>query len=318
MIKYRQLTASMIIFGLTASGWARSLMAKPVEPGGASSKTELASASESLKPETATPSKAEPVPEEISDIPVPLTQTEKDAICKEFARKNVSYISYYENVYEIKNCERIRLSNSRVKELTRRGVKVQDADHHAIEALNLRPKVASKGAVSRQELCKKYHHKYITYAYVDVYWVEGCVKHPFPDWSSYENHAGKLRDSRPSLVTPESDDFYRLDTGEPMKSVIDEEFRTMLQSQSDQADLLPLDEACKGIHGQYVTYLGQIYFIDKKPGQKDTGPFCHRRVVDSEEFTRKRGMSGFNLPELSSSQALSIPVGEPMIQAKKF
>ena len=315
MNKYRQFTASMIILGLTVSVWSEMTIAKSA---GAEAAKDLAEASgDSAKSAGAGKAKTEPTAEDISDIPVPLTAAEKQEICKEFSRKNISYISYYENVFEIKNCERIRLSNSRVKELTRRGVRVQDADHKAIEALPLRPKIIEKGAENREELCKKYHHKYITYAYVDVYWVEGCVKHPFPDWSSYENHAGKLRDSRPSLVTPASDDFYRLETGEPMKSIIDEEFRSMLQAQGDQADLLPLDEACKGINGQYVTYLGQIYFIDRKPGKKGTGPFCHRRVVDSEEFTRKRGMSGFNLPELSSSQALSIPVGEPMIAPKK-
>ena len=247
------------------------------------------------------------------DLPPPLTAVEKKAICRDY---NGKYISYYDRVYHVIDCQRYELSPRQTYELTRKSKPPVEVSARVIDGLGYAgfEKARKKTPLP---LCKRYHHQYITSEYVDVYWVKGCVKHPFPDWSSYEVHAGKLRHDRPALKAIDRDDFHMLSTGTPMKSIIDEEFREILEDEAEQADILPLDEACKGLIGSHVTYLGHIFYISKVPGKKGSGDFCERRAVDSEKFTRKMGMKGFRLHELNSSQALSIPTGSPMPETGK-
>ncbi|NRA45739.1 MAG: hypothetical protein HRU09_12350 [Oligoflexales bacterium] len=243
-------------------------------------------------------------------IPEP-TAAEKKAVCKKYEK---SYIVYYGTVYHVNSCTRELLSSDQVYKLTKSGkIKLKEVDAAVIASLPGGANYREVG-MDPKTLCKRLEGQYITFSFVDVYWVESCKKRPFPDWSSYESHRGKLKNAKVPLKSLELDDFLALENGDPMPSVIDEEFRELLRP--DNVDIIPLDEACHGVVGTYVTYLGQIYFIEAMK-QNGAGKLCQKRRVDAEEYTRKKANSKFHLKELSSSQAISIPEGDPMYEKSK-
>ena len=262
-----------------------------------------------------TPETRSPEEKSVADIPKALSKEEAGRICKGLGKEKITYISFYDTFYLVRNCQRSELGHEEVKRLTKRGVVFHDVGPNVIEALPLKPKKKRipTSLADLTALCQKYTKSYLSLDFSEVYWVEadgqGCVKRPFPEWSSYESHAGKPGHKRRKLLSPPAAIFYNIPLGKPMPSVFDKNTGQGFLDDSDQPDLLPLAEACKGLIGQYATYLGEIYQIIEVPGVKGSGQHCRRRIIDSEKFTRERGLSGFRLPELSSSQALSIPVG---------
>ena len=78
--------------------------------------------------------------------------------------------------------------------------------------------------------------------------------------------------------------------GTPFDSVLDKG-----SSKVDYAkvDTIPLDEACSGLEGRYVSYYSRVYKIYK----------CHKRPVDPVQFSRKVMKKP---TELSSEQWLSL------------
>lgn len=240
------------------------------------------------------------------------TEAEKKAICKSYEN---SYIGYYGTVFHVKSCKRYELSSEQVYKLTKaKKLSLKEVGADVVAALPAGGKYQEELS-DLTTLCKRLEGQYITFSFVDVYWIESCKKRPFPDWSSYESHRGKLKNAKIPLKSLDLEDFLALETGEPMPSVIDEEFRELLRP--DNVDIIPLDEACSGIMSTYVTYLGQIYFIEamgkKGPGVK----MCKKRRVDAEQYTRRKANLKFHLKELSSSQAISIPEGDPMDDKSK-
>lgn len=248
--------------------------------------------------------------------PVSMKDRRQD-ICNDLKHRKISYISYYDQLFQLdENCQRIPLDHDQAWELSRRGIFFTDVSHEVIAALPSFSPVKSATTISPDVLCQKFRHKYIIMG-SDHYWIEPtednktCFKRLFPDWDSYDNHAGKNRTGRPVPLNITDEDFYRIPSGPPMISVIDEDFRQQLhQAKTQQADLLPLDEACRGLVGKYATYLGEIYFITKKSGGSDNESFCTRRIINGEQFTREWGLTSLHLQELTSSQALSIPITE--------
>ena len=240
------------------------------------------------------------------------TPAQKKAVCKKYKNK---YIVYYGKVYHVESCKRYELNSEQVYNLTKTNkLRLREVGAEVVASLPAGGKYKDEPK-DTETLCKRHEGQYITFSFVDVYWVESCKKRPFPDWSSYESHRGKLKNARMPLKSLELDEFLALENGEPMPSVIDEEFRELLRP--DNVDIIPLDEACQGVVGTYVTYLGQIYFIEAMKQKGSVGRLCQKRRVDAEEYTRKKANSKFHLRELSSSQAISIPEGSPMYEKGK-
>lgn len=240
------------------------------------------------------------------------TAVQKKAVCEKYRN---SYIVYYGRVYHVKGCKRFELNSEQVYNLTKANrIRLREVEAKVVASL---PAGGNYKEVNRdaKTLCKRNEGQYITFSFVDVYWVEGCKKRPFPDWSSYESHRGKLKNAKMPLKSLELEEFLALADGEPMPSVIDEEFRELLRP--DNVDIIPLDEACSGVVGTYVTYLGQIYYIEGMSQKGSVERFCQKRRVDAEQYTRKKANSKFHLKELSSSQAISIPEGSPMHEKGK-
>ena len=229
--------------------------------------------------------------------------------CKKFAN---SFISYYSSVFHVSGCKRYKLESHQVYELTKKSKKVHEVDSSVIDSIPLGGAYLKSAKKEKESICKKYERTYITFSFMDVYWVENCKKKRFPDWASYESHRGKLN-KEISLHSLELDDFSQIAEIDPMPSVINEEFRETINS--DQVDMIPVDEACKGIQNQFVTYLGQMFYIESID-KGDKGLACQKRQVDAEIFTRKKAGESFRLRELNSSQAISIPDGGPYVFSK--
>lgn len=246
-------------------------------------------------------------PEYVDEEKQPLSDAEKKSICKKF---NNRHISYYGNVYFVEDCYRREVSVDDIYELTRKKVEIVEVDSRTIEALN---ENSLESKPSKHSDCKAYERSYITFSFVDVYWVENCRKRVFPDWATYENHRGSISKSKTPIVALSWEEFSTIPTGQPFSSIIDQEFRELLSGDAG-AEVIPLDEACHNIIGKYVTYLGGIYYIERvaKGVQGSDGSHCRKKRVDAAKFTKKYAHSKVRLQELSSSQALSIPDGIPL------
>lgn len=254
-------------------------------------------------------SKAQTLPEpkkELSDTlpppkPIVISAKERRNICRKYQNK---YIAYYGNVFKVKGCERHTLSANETYLLTKKSISPLEIQGKVIAAL---PKHKPKPQkIDKKTLCRKYNRKYVSYA-VEVYWVHNCKKHQFPDWSSYESHRGKLKQKQNALKLIKWEEFAAIEIGAPMPSVIDKEFR----NQDVPIEILPISEACSPVAGRHVTYLDQIYFIESRLS-KSKNYYCVKRAVDAEAYTKKHGHGKFRLKELTSSQALSIPLGKPL------
>lgn len=243
--------------------------------------------------------------------PPPMSAELKKKICRQYEGR---VISYYGNVYKVQKCQRYEYSSEEVYEITKQGVSPQEVDNEVISALAHGGSYAHlRQGKKNGDPCKRFQKQYITFA-VDVYWVEGCSKRRFPDWASYESHRGKLGSRRSQLHFVSWEEFASLKEGKEMASVIDDELRKV----SDTVDILPIDEACQSIIGKFVTYYDQIYYIERTKHKNIKVTQCQKRPVNGEEYTRLHGHKSYYLKELSSSQAVSIPEGEPFsLSAKK-
>ena len=233
----------------------------------------------------------------------------KAGACKGFQN---SFVGYHGKIFYVdKHCQRFHVNVEEFNELNSGKSKkfvIQEASSKFIAATKYQGKYNDK-KVTRDHTCKKYKGKYIS-STLDVYYVnKSCEKRMFLDWASYESHRGALNINQ-ILYFVSMQELDALKNGLPMNSVIDKEFKE--QFSNDRLDILPVDEACRGLINRYVTYLDKIYFIEKTNDHKKKSlphMACTKREVDGEEFSRLNMDFKFDL-ELTSSQALSIPDGE--------
>ena len=242
-------------------------------------------------------------PEFINPPAALLPPEQRRQVCRDLKSR---FVSYYDSVYEVKDCARRLLSTTEVYRLTRRGDKIVEVDSSVMQALAEMP-----AAGESQELrpCRTFHRTYVTFSFVDVYWVEGCTKRLFPDWTTYEAHRGNSGRVRGPLLEVSTAELASMTDGQPFPSVMDNQTPLF---DGAVIEVLPLDEACRGLMHRYVTYLERIYYIDRHPlaqGSQTAG--CEKRPVDPVLFTKKHVARKLRLQELTSSQALSIPDGKP-------
>lgn len=227
-----------------------------------------------------------------------VTAAERKSACAKYEGK---YIANWSDVYKVSNCEFFVLDADEVKRLTQNGTNPIEVSNEVLAALR-------QGAVALEPTghirrCGEFHKKYVTLYFTDVYWVENCVRRIFPNWASYEAHRGPLDAKREAMVItwPE---YQLLTLGKEMPSILSEAL-----PKDHVIDVIPIDEACKGLVGQYVPYLGEIYFIQNVPGRVG---HCQRRKVDAEAFTRNHDKV-LAKAEMTSTQAVSIPEGDPIL-----
>ena len=226
------------------------------------------------------------------DTPRPfLTTEEKQKICRQFEGH---YISYYKDVYRVKGCKRILLSDADTYEISRQQIKIDRVDSaKVIEAL---PTELEPPKLSLASLCKLYRNRYITNS-VDYFHLDtNCEKHEFPNWDTFDMHR-KSHASIGSLQVLDSDIVAFFKEGAPIPSMADK-----LSTYKAEVPIVqvPLEKACKGLIGRHMSHRNKMYRIQarKKGG-------CEKVEEDGAVLTRRQ--PGIQIVELSSSQAYSIP-----------
>lgn len=228
------------------------------------------------------------------------TDAERKEICKQYEGK---FIGYYQRLYKIKNCQ--RRSVTRNKELmSRTPVNVLVVEPEVIAALPMGPPLDSKEASHRRS-CKELEGHYVTFTFTSIYLVQKCVLKEFPDWETFQDHRKKNNRLRKPVLALKSNEFFSMKRSDrPLASVIDKVYASVLTGEAG-VDVIPLDEACEGIEGKDVYFYSKIYRIQS----------CRKREYDPEYYVRKKD-GEVKLIELSSSQWLSLPDGEPMAKSK--
>ncbi len=241
------------------------------------------------------------LPQEEEAKPRPITSEMKKKQCDLFEGK---IISFYDNVFKVEHCKRRPILLSRtVSDYLQKGIKVHNVESITLAALPEGQPVDVIPADDPGRNCKQLDGKYVTYSYVDVYFIESCKRRLFKDWDSYLRHRKKKNDELGEILALTWQEFNNLHQGQDMPSFIDEEFRKLLQKAAD-ADVIPIDEACRGVEGHYASYYSKIYKIEK----------CRKREIDDRTlFARKTADKSFVIVELTSEQWLSLPDGKPIV-----
>ena len=218
-------------------------------------------------------------------------KTPKD-MCRKYEG---AYISYYEHVFLVKGCQRRAVAaQQELYNLTRRGVVVQEVEAAVIRAIPLAPESKPQAAkTASPRLCRALQGQYITRSFVDIYYIDNCHKRLLPNWETYQQHLRDRGKLHADILSLNRTEFLALKLGKAIPPVTRESVPLPAE-----VDVIPIDEACKGVEGKYVSYYTKIYRI------KD----CHRHEIDAEVVRRGK----LNITrELTSEQWLSLPMALP-------
>jgi hypothetical protein len=224
------------------------------------------------------------------------TDAEIKAECRKFEGK---FIAYYDRVFKVEGCKRREvLPEDDERNPVLKGLRVIAVENITIAKI---PEGAPIGSApkGKKPNCAKIEGRYIISRASDVFYVEGCKKRPFPDWDTYADHAAKHpKKSKDILELPE-EEFLALPVGKEFISSLNDEYKKMLVTEKN-VDVLPLDEACKGLNGSYLSYYSKIYKVER----------CRKHEVDAERFLLR--FPSYRLREMTSEQWVSIPTGKPL------
>jgi hypothetical protein len=252
--------------------------------------TTQARAQTSGTPQSGTSSDELPPPK----LPVKRTFTpaEVQAECRKFEGR---FIAYYDRVYKVERCQRrevMKESDEKSDVLAKQRIIVVEG-----ETIAKIPEGEALGTKHEKPSCAKIEGRYILSRGDDLYFIEKCKKRLLPDWDTYADHAQKRGKRGTEIIELSEEALAALAAGNDIKSVLDEEYKKLLDAEKN-IDVLPLDEACKGLNGKFVSYYSRIYRIEA----------CRKRPVDAEVFVAKNPR--YQLQELTSEQWISIPVGK--------
>lgn len=207
------------------------------------------------------------------------------SVCRKYEG---DYISYYSQIFRVKSCKRHMVTDQKkIRELAGRGVDFLTVDSDVIRAIPLAEREPSV-SVDSKKLCRAVRGKYVSYSFVDIYYVEGCTKRLFPDWASYQEHRRNRRgDVSGAIVSLSWKEFTAIRTGENMPAA-----SSSSPSIDYGVDIIPLIEACKGLENKYVSYYSKIYHIKN----------CHKKLVPYHLAREKQIFK-----ELTSEQWISLP-----------
>ncbi len=223
------------------------------------------------------------------------TDAEVKSECRKFEGQ---FIAYYDRIFKVENCKRREvLSDDDGQNPILRGLRIISIENITIAKIPEGPAFGStpKG---RKPDCARIEGRYVISRASDVFFVEACKKRPFPDWDTYADHSAKQQKSRKDILELPEEEFLALPLGTEFKSSLNDEYRKMLVTEKN-IDVLPLDEACKGLNGSYLSYYSKIYKVDA----------CRKQEVDAERFLTR--FPNYKLREMSSEQWISIPTGKP-------
>jgi hypothetical protein len=276
-----------------------------------SKKPDPRSQAESLKNSKATSNKktkAQQEPAELLEMswtPIEIksfSPKEIKSLCYQYEGK---LVAYYSDVYKIQNCKRRLIVDSKtVYELVAKGEKVVDVDRDLVIALpEGEPLDLAPFNTNAAQLCRRLEGRYVTYSYVDVYYIEGCKRRLFPDWTTYTTHRTKKGgDPKGTFEALPVEEFSAIPEGEPIPSVVDEMFAKLLSGEAG-IDVIPIDEACKGVNNQVVSFYSRLYKIEK----------CYKReIFGFETIFKVTDYETKKIEELTAEKWLSLPNGVPL------
>lgn len=219
----------------------------------------------------------------------------KKEVCAKFEGQ---LISYYEDVFLIENCKRRKfMASTLVYEKLKWGSKITEVEGDVVRQI---PEGLPIEKQHRDYSCKDIEDRYVTVGFTEIYLVEGCKKRLFPDWTSFLDHSYNREKSRREIIDLEANQFHKFAMGKPMPSALDQE--PVIKGMEDEADVIPLSEACRGLEGKYVKYYSRIYKIVK----------CRKREIDPDVLLKEPTGKNLNFIELTSGQWISLPAGEDL------
>ncbi len=261
-------------------------------PSESSAKTrqEQADKSSDKKSDKKKEDKEERVPQRI------FSAKEKKEICQKYMGQIVAF--YNETWMVEKNCQRRLLSTEELYNYSLKKFRVTNVEGFVLAALD---EVDTPNSPKRG--CKELDKKYITFSGSGILYVKDCKKYSFQDWESYKDHSKKNKN--PTIQALTKEEFEAIEEGGELPSSLDHEYAQYLVS--DHVDIIPINKACQGLIGSYVTYLNKVYFIEGKRKEKDA--LCVKRVVENTVSFFQANPQ--RIKELQSTQAISIPDGKP-------
>lgn len=239
------------------------------------------------------------VPAPVPVKPRAVSKKETAAACKKHEGR---YISYYSELFLVQKCRRrLVQDHDEVLKLVQAGKNISEVESDIIAALPKgAPLVPNSGKKVRS--CKQLEGRFVTFSYVDVYLVEKCHKRLFPDWETFtawQKKAARKKARIGEIIDLSEIEFEQLRSGPDIPSLIDAEFSKQFK-QDKVIDLIPIDEACRGVEGKIVTFYSKVYRIEK----------CRKREMDPEFASQK--YPGMTPRQLSPEQWNSLPDGKPV------
>lgn len=207
------------------------------------------------------------------------------SVCRKYEG---AHISYYGQIFRVKSCKRHAVTDQKkIRDLAGRGVNFIVVGNDVIRGIPLADK-ESFVSIDRKKLCRSVRGKYISYSFVDIYYIEGCTKRLFPNWASYQEHRRSRRGGvSGAIVSLNWQEFTAIKAGKDMPATSS----SSLPPDSG-VDVIPIGEACKGLENKYVSYYSKIYHIKN----------CHKKLIPYHLAREKRIFK-----ELTSEQWLSLP-----------
>lgn len=241
------------------------------------------------------------------DEPAVLKKFPAAVVQKLCQRYNGQLIAYYGEIYKVEHCHRRQLlDNKTVYAMQREGHMVQDVDSDTVAAIPEGEPLDEAMTVSNARGCKQLEGRYVTFSNTDVYFVEGCKRRIFPDWTTYIKHREPRDDKKGEILSLSWLEFTSLPSGKPIPSIVDDLFAKMLRGDAG-VEVIPINEACHGVEGRLVTYYSRAYRIEH----------CRKReLAEADLYLKGLGFDKVKMVELTSEQWLSLPDGEPIATPK--
>ena len=229
------------------------------------------------------------------------TAAETQKVC---AKYRANLLSVYGEIYKLKNCTRHQIHDQEeIFKFAKQGIITIEVDSKDVAALPIGDHWEIVNAKNRP--CSFFNKKYITFSYTDIYFVENCVRKLIPDYETLLEHRKSQGIKSSEVLALNAREFYQIRQGRDVTSVIDREFSKLLEG-SAGVDIVPIDEACKGVEGKIVTFYSRMYKIEK----------CRKREINAEQFTMQRKQNDSKWIELRPEQWVSMPDGKPFDDKK--
>jgi hypothetical protein len=229
------------------------------------------------------------------------TKAETQKVCAKYQGK---LISVYGEIFKTQNCVRHLIQNQEeIFKFSRQGMSIVEVEAKDVAAIPVGDHWEQFSYKDRP--CTSFSKKYVTFSYTDVYYVENCTKRLIPDYETLLQHRKERGLANGEVIALTEKEFYGLKQGRDLTSILDKEFHKLLDG-SAGVDIIPIDEACRGVEGKFVTFYSRMYKIEK----------CRKREIDPESFTMKQKNTSLKLIELKAEQWISMPDGKPMTEKK--